>query len=62
MNPMAPNASSTRSTIQMKGLARSPQSRVEMVIAARMRIPPIVGVPALPMWLLGPSSRMYWPT
>ncbi len=29
-----------------------------MKIAARMRIPPIVGVPFFPSWVLGPSSRI----
>jgi len=31
------------------------------VIAAKMMIPPIVGVPALVWWPWGPSSRMFWP-
>ncbi len=30
-------------------------------MAAKMMIPPIVGVPALTAWPAGPSSRMCWP-
>ena len=30
-------------------------------MAMKMMIPPIVGVPALVWWPLGPSSRMFWP-
>ena len=32
-----------------------------MIPAASIRTPPIVGVPALPLWLSGTSSRMFWP-
>jgi hypothetical protein len=34
---------------------------VEMVIAPRIRTPPIVGTPFLLKWLSGPSSRITWP-
>ena len=29
--------------------------------APTMAMPPMVGVPALAMWVAGPSSRMCWP-
>ena len=32
---------------------------VTLMIAAKMMIPPIVGVPALVLWPSGPSSRMF---
>ena len=31
-------------------------------MAVKIRIPPMVGVPALPLWLGGPSSLMCSPT
>lgn len=36
-------------------------ARVPKRIAASMMMPPMVGVPALGRWDLGPSSRSVWP-
>ncbi len=59
---MAAKPSNTSSAIQTKGVVRSAHSRVAAAIAPTIRTPPMVGVPALPRWLWGPSSRMYCPT
>ena len=32
-----------------------------MTTPQTMAMPPMVGVPALTLWLAGPSSRMGWP-
>jgi hypothetical protein len=32
-----------------------------MTVARMMTTPPIVGVPRLVWWLVGPSSRISWP-
>ena len=56
--PTAPNTTSTPRVIHTKRLLRSAHSRVEMAIEIRIRPPPMVGVPALLRWLLGPSSRI----
>ncbi len=32
------------------------------MIEARIRAPPMVGVPAFTRWVCGPSSRTGWPT
>ncbi len=61
MAPTAPNPSSDRSATQIPMLLRSHQSTVDTRIDRRIRIPPMVGVPALAWWLFTPSSRMYWP-
>ena len=39
----------------MYQLVRSAQSRVDTTQAAMMRVPPMVGVPALVRWASGPS-------
>ena len=44
--PTVPKPSRAISTTQMAPLLRSHQSRVETMITARMRMPPMVGVPA----------------
>ena len=43
------------------GCSRFPHSRVVTKMEKRMRIPPMVGVPCLPIWDLGPSVWMICP-
>ena len=52
----------TSSAGQMSGLLRSHQSRVAVTSAMMMRAPPMVGVPFLPAWEAGPSSRITSPS
>ena len=58
---MAPKASVTPRTNQTKKLLRSAHISVGTTMQRLIRIPPIVGVPALLWWDCGPSSRMYCP-
>jgi hypothetical protein len=39
----------------------SPRMRKGTETARKITSPPMVGVPALPAWAFGPSSRMCWP-
>ncbi len=57
-NPMAQKLTATARVNQMRGSVSFVHSRVETTIAARMRSPPMVGVPALLKWPSGPSSRI----
>ncbi len=59
--PTEPNARRESSAAQMAPLLRSHQISVEMVMAARISTPPMVGVPALTWWCSGPSARICWP-
>ena len=59
--PMAPKATITASTTQTYLLRKSPHSSTEASTVNRISAPPMVGVPALEKWVLGPSSRIGWP-
>jgi hypothetical protein len=45
----------------MASQLRLERMRKGTAIAAKMMIPPMVGVPALDLWPWGPSSRMFCP-
>ena len=59
--PIAPKAAITASTSHTYLLRRSPHSNTEAATEIRISAPPMVGVPALEKWVLGPSSRIGWP-
>ena len=61
MKPSSPKPTVTPITVQTKRLSRFDQSSTETSSESRIRMPPMVGVPALSWWS-GPISRMGWPT
>src|SRR3954452_23241183 len=60
MKPSSPQASIVPKTARLAGV-RSPRIRYGTATDTIMIRPPIVGVPALPWWPAGPSSRICWP-
>jgi hypothetical protein len=58
--PIAAQAIVTKKAVNASSV-RSEKTRKGTNIAAMISSPPIVGVPCLTTWPVGPSSRMCWP-
>src|SRR6266536_3121604 len=60
MNPIAPQASVTKSTVRAGTVYRA-TARYATVPAPSISRPPMIGVPCLVTWCSGPSSRIVCP-
>ena len=58
--PIAPQASIVPKIVSA-GSVHTVVASTATAAAATISTPPIVGVPCLPMWCCGPSSRICWP-
>ena len=59
---MPPSHTVARSASQSGREWRLPHRSDGTTIEETIRIPPMVGVPALLRWVWGPSARTFWPS